>query len=226
MPGRHVLPRTTRNRTGQVTTVRSIGLTFNAEVAENEKRREVRRALLFSQRVLCELRFIFRIADGEEVGMKFDIATAQPDEFLDVAALDRIAWPNMNDTFIPDGEHIWRVWCDHATLLVARVTEREPFSETHEIAGALVMFPSQSGELFLHKIMVHPVCRGKGVGTSLMKTALAGTKVPVLLTVDPENSAAVALYEKFGFRPRERIDGYYRPHEDRLIMEYVPETAT
>jgi [ribosomal protein S18]-alanine N-acetyltransferase len=158
--------------------------------------------------------------------MKFEISAARIDEFLDVAALDRIAWPNMNDTFIPDGEHIWRVWCDHATLLVARVTEREPFSETHEIAGALVMFPSQSGELFLHKIMVHPVCRSKGVGTSLMNTALSGTRVPVLLTVDPENSAAVALYERFGFRTRERIDGYYRPHEDRLIMEYVPKTAT
>lgn len=158
--------------------------------------------------------------------MKFEISTAQTDEFLDVAALDRIAWPDMNDTFIPDGEHIWRVWCDHATLLVAKVTDREPFSETHEIAGALVMFPSQNGELFLHKVMVHPVCRGKGVGTSLMKTGLAGAQVPVLLTVDPENAAAVALYEQFGFRTRERLDGYYRPHEDRLIMEYVPKAAS
>jgi ribosomal protein S18 acetylase RimI-like enzyme len=84
------------------------------------------------------------------------------------------------------------------------------------------MFPSQNGELFLHKIMVHPVCRGKGVGTALMKTALSGAKVPVLLTVDPENAPAVTLYEQFGFRTRERIEGYYRPHEDRLIMEHVP----
>lgn len=154
--------------------------------------------------------------------MKFEIATARADEFLDVAALDRIAWPNMNDTFIPDGEHIWRVWCDHATLLVAKVTDREPFSESHEIAGALVMFPSKNGELFLHKIMTHPACRGRGVGTALMKSALEEAEVPVLLTVDPENQAAVALYEQFGFRIRERIDGFYRPHEDRLIMEFVP----
>lgn len=156
--------------------------------------------------------------------MKFSISAARTDEFLDVAALDRIAWPEMNDTFIPDGEHIWRVWSDHATLLVARVTEREPFSETNEIAGAVVMFPSQTGELFLHKIMVHPVCRGKGVGTALMNAALAVAQAPVLLTVDPENSPAVSLYEQFGFRTRERINGYYRPHEDRLIMEYRPST--
>lgn len=158
--------------------------------------------------------------------MKFDIAAAQPQEFLDVAALDRIAWPEMNDTFIPDGEHIWRVWCDHATLLVAKVSGREPLSETHEIAGALVMFPSQTGELFLHKIMVHPVCRGRGVGTALMKTALDGAQVPVLLTVDPNNKPAVALYEQFGFRIRERIDGFYRPHEDRLIMEYIRSSSS
>lgn len=158
--------------------------------------------------------------------MEYEVGVALANEFLDVAALDRIAWPESRDTFIPDGEHIWRVWCDHATLLVARVTDREPFSETHEVAGALVMFPSQTSELFLHKIMVHPVCRGKGVGTALMKTALSGTQVPVLLTVDPENAAAVALYEQFGFQIRERIDGYYRPHEDRLIMEYMPKAAT
>ena len=154
--------------------------------------------------------------------MNYEISTAQTDDFLSVAALDRIAWPDINDTFIPDGEHIWRGWCDHATLLVAKVTDREPLSETHEVAGALVMFPSKNGELFLHKIMVHPVCRGKGVGTALMKTALSETDVPVLLTVDPENVPAVTLYEQFGFRSREQIAGYYRPHEDRLIMEFVP----
>lgn len=154
--------------------------------------------------------------------MKFEIASARTDEFLDVAALDRIAWPEMNDTFIPDGEHIWRVWCDHATLLVAKIIDREPLSESNQIAGALVMFASQTGDMFLHKIMVHPVCRGRGVGTALMNAALEKAHAPVLLTVDPLNEAAVSLYEQFGFRIRERIDGFYRPHEDRLIMEYVP----
>jgi [ribosomal protein S18]-alanine N-acetyltransferase len=158
--------------------------------------------------------------------MKFEIAPARTDEFLDVAALDRIAWPEMSDTFIPDGEHIWRVWCDHATLLVAKIIDREPLSESSQIAGALVMFASQTGDMFLHKIMVHPVCRGRGVGTALMNAALEGAQAPVLLTVDPLNEAAVSLYEQFGFRIRERIDGFYRPHEDRLIMEYVPADLT
>ena len=38
--------------------------------------------------------------------MNYEIRPAQTDEFLDVAALDRIAWPIMDDTFIPDGERI------------------------------------------------------------------------------------------------------------------------
>lgn len=157
--------------------------------------------------------------------MNYEIRIAQADEFLDVAALDRIAWPAMNDTFIPDGEHIWRVWCDYANLLVAVVKDREPLSESHLIAGALVMFPTKQHEQVLHKIMVHPICRGKGIGKALMKEALEGAQVPVLLTVDPENRPAVQLYEGFGFRERQRIDGYYRPHEHRLIMAFEPGAA-
>jgi phosphinothricin acetyltransferase len=154
--------------------------------------------------------------------MNYEILPATADEFLDIAALDRIAWPIVSDTFIPDGEHIWRVWLDHGTLLVAKVLDREPLSESHEIAGALVMFPTNAGELFLHKIMVHPVCRGQGVGTALMSRVLKQATAPVLLTVDPENEPAVQLYERFGFQVRERIDGFYRPHEDRLVMVYTP----
>ena len=82
------------------------------------------------------------------------------------------------------------------------------------------MFPTFENELFLHKIMVHPECRGQGIGTALMRHALQLAERPVLLTVDPENHAAIQLYRNLGFRLRERIDGYYRPHEDRHIMIY------
>lgn len=151
--------------------------------------------------------------------MDYQIASASSREFLQVAALDRIAWPEAPDTFIPDGEHIWRIWCDGAVLLVARLAaSHPPLPETGRIAGALVMFPTQQGEYCLHKIMVHPQCRGKGIGTALMQQALQRADQPVLLTVDPENESAVALYRKFGFAVRERIEGYYRPHEDRYIM--------
>lgn len=149
---------------------------------------------------------------------EYRIEPARPDDFLNVAALDRCAWPARPDTLIPDGEHIWRVWCDHASLLVARITYDETLTDTGDIGGALVMFPTADGETFLHKIMVHPMCRGRGIGTALMRAALLAATSDVLLTVDPANEPALRLYENFGFRVRERIEGYYRPHEDRCIM--------
>ncbi|MBC7819899.1 MAG: GNAT family N-acetyltransferase, partial [Planctomycetaceae bacterium] len=110
---------------------------------------------------------------------------------------------------------------DTATLLIARqANDASPLRESHDIAGALVQFPTKRGELFLHKIMVHPDCRGSGIGTELMRAALAQADVPVLLTVDPQNAPAVKLYQSLGFTIREHIRGFYRPHEDRYLMVY------
>jgi len=146
------------------------------------------------------------------------IEDSTPGDFLNVAALDRIVWPDTLDTFIPDGEHAWRLWCEHATVLVARKTTVPPLPESNDIAGALLMFPTKQGETFLHKIMVHADCRGSGIGSALMREALLRAETPVLLTVDPDNGPAVQLYRNFGFEVRTRVDGYYRPHEHRFVM--------
>ena len=153
--------------------------------------------------------------------MTYHIAAARPTDFLAIAALDRCAWPARPDEFIPDGEHVWRVWCEHAQVLVARLDdEQPPLAETERIAGAVVMFPTRGGETFLHKIMVHPACRGQGLGSELMQAALVVAPSRLLLTVNPENAPAVRLYEKFGYRVREHVPGYYRPHEHRYVMVY------
>ena len=158
-------------------------------------------------------------------GMDYSIEPAQSADYLAVAALDRLAWPHAPQTFIPDGEHIWRVWADHALLLVARRNDGGEFAQTGSVAGAVVMFPTKRGEQFLHKIMVHPDCRGCGIGSALMRETLSRADAPVLLTVDPGNDAAVQLYRNFGFEIRVRIDGYYRPHEDRVIMVHPGSSA-
>ena len=145
-----------------------------------------------------------------------EIDAATPSDFLAIAALDRIAWIHTGEQFIPDGEHVWRVWCEHATVLVRRGTP--PSDPTGDILATLVMFPTQDGRLFLHKIMVHPASRGGGIGTALMRAALARATAPVLLTVDPANEPAVRLYGSFGFNEHQHVKGYYRSHEDRLVM--------
>lgn len=86
------------------------------------------------------------------------------------------------------------------------------------------MFPTNTSEIFLHKIMVHPDYRGKGIGSALMQQALQDAQDVVLLTVNPENTPAIKLYESFGFNVRTQVEGYYRPHEHRLIMEFQPTT--
>lgn len=151
----------------------------------------------------------------------YKIKLAQPGHFLDVAALDRIAWPEEPDTYIPDGEHAWRLWCEYATVLIA--LESQP-DQRELVTGALLMFPTNTSEIFLHKIMVHPDYRGKGIGSALMQQALQDAQDVVLLTVNPENTPAIKLYESFGFNVRTRVEGYYRPHEHRLIMEFQPTT--
>jgi ribosomal protein S18 acetylase RimI-like enzyme len=147
------------------------------------------------------------------------IEPARTTDFLSIAALDRIAWGD--ETFIVDGEHIWRVWCEYATLLVARQPAGAPqLTHSGDIAGAVVMFPTKTTELVLHKIMVHPDCRGQGIGSDLMRAALAEATADVLLTVNPQNATAVKLYENFGYRIREHVEGFYRPHEHRYVMVY------
>jgi ribosomal protein S18 acetylase RimI-like enzyme len=156
------------------------------------------------------------------------IDDARPRDFLAIAALDRVAWLHRGEPFSADGEQVGRVWCEYATVLVAReIASDLPRStgrsyDCGDICGALVMFPTRQGELFLHKIMVHPDRRGGGVGTRLMEAALAQASVPVLLTVDPANAPAVELYRRFGFEVRARVEGYYRPHEHRYVMAYQP----
>ena len=149
------------------------------------------------------------------------IERAVPIDFLAVSALDRIAWLHLGDTYIPDGEHAWRIWCEYATVLVGR-HKSKPLKDSGRIAGALVMFPTKAHELFLHKIMVHPHRRGAGLGSALMRSALDQTDAPVLLTVDPANEAALQLYRNFGFAVREHVEGYYRPHEHRNVMVFTP----
>jgi ribosomal protein S18 acetylase RimI-like enzyme len=147
---------------------------------------------------------------------QWTIRRAQPSDFLQVAALDRVAWLHTGEPYIADGEHAWRVWCEYGTVLVAD-------GDAPEIAaGALLMFPTENDQIFLHKIMVAPDRRGCGLGTALMRAGLESAARPVLLTVDPENQAAVKLYENFGFEKHQHVEGYYRPHEHRLVMIFRP----
>lgn len=142
------------------------------------------------------------------------VRRAVPADFLDIARLDREAWvESRHATFIPDGEHAWRLWSEHAILIVAE--------EDDAIVGASLAFPTFGGPYCLHKIFVDRARRARGIGRALMEATLAeidATGVAVFLTVDPVNEAAISLYESWGFVDRQFVKGYYRPEEDRLVL--------
>jgi phosphinothricin acetyltransferase len=139
-------------------------------------------------------------------------------DFLEIAKLDRRAWrENRNSKYIPDGEHAWRLWAEHALVYCAR--------DGKKIAGAILAFPCLAGEFCIHKVFVAPGLRGQKIGTRLFEKILqdldrrgAGS----FLTVDPRNESARALYGKWGFTGRRFVKGFYRENEDRLVLKRRP----
>ncbi|WP_022663304.1 GNAT family N-acetyltransferase [Paucidesulfovibrio longus] len=143
-----------------------------------------------------------------------EVQRATPGDFLEIAALDRTAWKgNRNNAFIPDGEHVWRLWAEHALTFTARSAGR--------LLGAIVAFPCLDGRFCVHKVMVEPAERGQGVGSRLFERLLKELDAraeDAFLTVDPENKAALALYAKWGFDERSFVPGFYRAEEDRYVL--------
>ena len=139
-------------------------------------------------------------------------------DFLSIAALDRDAWKmNRHPDFIPDGEHAWRVWVEHALVFCA--------DNDGDIAGAILAFPGITGIYCVHKVFVSSSCRGAGIGSALFAMLLKEIDkegAEAFLTVDPENAAAIALYTKWGFTDKKYVSGYYRAEEDRLVLTRRP----
>ena len=151
-----------------------------------------------------------------------EIIPAIPQDFLAIAALDREAWKqNAHSTFIPDGEHVWRIWCEHSLVFVAK--------EEDQVIGAILAFLCEDENYCLHKVFVANSHRGKGIGAQLFKKMLAQTdekRKCTFLTVDPQNKAALALYKSWGYEPAEFVKGFYRAEEDRYVLIRSPKQCS
>ena len=139
---------------------------------------------------------------------------AEPSDFAEAAALDGRAWEAYaNAEAIPDGEHVWRLWVEHALVYVAR--------QADELIGVILAFPCLSGAWCVHKVFVDVEHRDRGVGTRLFEMLLTETdemRVDCFLTVGPANERALRLYQKWGFTDRRFVKGYYQPDEDRFVL--------
>ena len=138
-------------------------------------------------------------------------------DFLAVHQVDLHGWANIKETnYLPDGEHTWRIWCEHALCYVAITND--------EVVGFILAFPTTTDRLYcFHKIVVREDMRGKRVGGMLLRRLteeMDTRKLRCFLTVAPYNAPAIALYSSLGFKKSEYVAGYYRANEDRHIMVY------
>ena len=106
----------------------------------------------------------------------------------------------------------------HSVLMVAE--------EGGTIAGYVhVLFRPQSKAARLYSVGVVPQAAGRGIGIALLQAggrAARRRKAPVIrLEVQPGNRAAIARYEKSGYRATGRLPGYYNDGSDALRYEKV-----
>jgi ribosomal-protein-alanine N-acetyltransferase len=75
------------------------------------------------------------------------------------------------------------------------------------------------GAAWISILGVDPHCHRRGIGTALLRACEAQVRQPVMkLSVRVSNRAAIALYEKEGYRSTDIWQGYYYDGEDGLVM--------
>lgn len=75
----------------------------------------------------------------------------------------------------------------------------------------------------LHRVIVRPDVRGRGIGASLVRAGLEWASAVggkrMLLEVRPDNHPAVAVYRRLGFEPVATRRDYYGPGRHALVMQ-------
>ncbi|WP_261885464.1 GNAT family N-acetyltransferase [Vibrio pomeroyi] len=93
-----------------------------------------------------------------------------------------------------------------------------------KIAGyALMTTTDKQHEFWILSLAVDPNYRGMGIGRKLMQHAIAQLpqESKLLLTVDPNNASACALYASMGFVTITQEENYFGDDEARLVMQLI-----
>jgi len=147
--------------------------------------------------------------------MCIEIKKAEIKDFLKISELDRKAWGHNKDAqFVPDGEHVWRLWVEYAIVYCA-------FDNEH-IIGVILAFPSTDPfQYLLHKIFIDYNYRNKGIGQmlfSILCDKLDELNAECSLTTSSGNNRMLEICSKFSFSEKIFVKSYYRETEDRYFL--------
>lgn len=125
-----------------------------------------------------------------------------------ISTLAHVVWPETYGSILTPAQlrHMLDLFYDHKAL-------EQQFKDNHifllaSLNAETVGFASYShggktGLYKIHKLYVHPLVHGKGVGKNLLDTIISDVKslgaTSILLNVNRQNPAKV-FYEKYGFR--------------------------
>lgn len=155
-------------------------------------------------------------ASAKESGLRFRLERwrrPKPDELELLAAYD-------TDAFGETGlrSYDFGVVARAGGLFVATVDEA--------VAGCCQLVRTyEDAELFwIVGFWVRPKWQGRGLGKAFLEEVIRllpeARGRGLVLTVSPANLPARRLYAALGFREVERVEGFYGPGEDRLVLEF------
>jgi [ribosomal protein S18]-alanine N-acetyltransferase len=142
---------------------------------------------------------------------EISILPARLDDLPAIMLLERAGFPAAEQW----SERSWRgeLLGEHRTILIARAQ--------HPVG---VISIKTIGELAdLHRIVVEPRSRRRGIGADLVRAGLAVARGhgvrEVILDVAYGNEPAIALYQQLGFEQFRARTDYYGPGQHALILK-------
>jgi [ribosomal protein S18]-alanine N-acetyltransferase len=87
----------------------------------------------------------------------------------------------------------------------------------HDRLVAYVSAIVEQGALYIASLAVAPTHRRQGIAQALMATA--ESHCPPDVHVRTDNTEALALYHKLGFKQARRLPNYYGDGEDALLLK-------
>ncbi len=171
-----------------------------------------------------------RTADGEKIKINAEKVRIRAAKYADIAAVMAIETENFGRDAFNERQFQYAVKSGNAVFAVAEIGAEE--KSAAEISSYAIGYVRTAGTAAgenkcgrLYSIAVSKKYQGRSLGTKLLthiEKALAARKCRrIYLEVKKGNAPAIAMYEKFGYRPLALIENYY--NDGSSAIKFVKE---